>query len=89
MENATTVYPPMSLQPASTLKPLPTDWLWPGYLALGSLAILDGDPGMGKSLVTLDLTARLTTGRPWPERRAWPRARLGHPHLRGGRPRTR
>ena len=42
-------------------------WLWPGRLALGHLAIFDGDPGLGKSLVTLDLTARLTTGRPWPD----------------------
>src|ERR1019366_3264104 len=45
----------------------PVEWLWPGYLAGGSLAILDGDPGLGKSLVTLVLTARLTTGRPWPD----------------------
>src|SRR5262249_2234903 len=43
------------------------DWLWPGYLPLGGMAILDGDPGVGKSLVTLDLAARLTTGRPWPD----------------------
>jgi hypothetical protein len=57
----------MLLQPASDLTPHPTDWLWPGYLARGSLAILDGDPGLGKSLVTLDLTARLTTGRAWPD----------------------
>jgi hypothetical protein len=41
-------------------------WLWPGRLALGHLAIFDGDPGLGKSLVTLDVCARLTTGRPFP-----------------------
>jgi hypothetical protein len=44
-----------------------TEWLWPGWLALGKLAILEGDPGLGKSLVTLDLCARLTSGRPWPD----------------------
>jgi hypothetical protein len=43
------------------------DWLWPGRLALGKLAILDGDPGLGKSLVTLDLCARLSRGRPFPD----------------------
>jgi len=42
-------------------------WLWPGRLALGHLAILDGDPGLGKSLVTLDLCARITTGQPYPD----------------------
>jgi hypothetical protein len=34
---------------------------------LGKLALLDGDPGLGKSLVTLDLCARLSTGRPLPD----------------------
>jgi hypothetical protein len=36
-------------------------------LGLGKLAILDGDPGLGKSLITLDLCARLSTGRPFPD----------------------
>ena len=62
----------MLLQPISDLTPPPIEWLWPGYLAVGSLAILDGDPGQGKSLVTLDLAARLTTGRPWPDGAASP-----------------
>src|SRR5437899_202093 len=43
------------------------DWLWPRYLARGKLAILDGDPEMGKSLVTLDLIARLSRGGPLPD----------------------
>jgi hypothetical protein len=42
-------------------------WLWPGYLPRGKLVLLDGDPGQGKSLLTLDLAARLTSGRPWPD----------------------
>jgi putative DNA primase/helicase len=45
----------------------PTQWLWTGYLAEGALAILDGDPGQGKSMLTLDLAARLSTGRAWPD----------------------
>jgi hypothetical protein len=31
------------------------------------LTILEGDPGLGKSLVALDLCARLSTGRPFPD----------------------
>jgi len=41
--------------------------LWPGRLTLGTLAMLDGDPGLGKSLITLDICARVTTGRPLPD----------------------
>jgi hypothetical protein len=53
--------------PVSRLSARPVAWLWPGRLPLGKLSILDGDPGLGKSLVTLDLCARLSTGRPWPD----------------------
>jgi hypothetical protein len=36
---------------ASELTLRPIDWLWPGRLALGELAVLEGDPGLGKSFV--------------------------------------
>ena len=35
-------------------------WLWPRRIARGKLGILAGEPGEGKSTVTLDLAARLT-----------------------------
>lgn len=41
-------------------------WLWPGRIPFGKLTILDGDPGLGKSTVMLDLAARLSTGRALP-----------------------
>jgi len=53
--------------PVSQVVPRSLDWLWPERLALGKLAIFEGDPGRGKSLVTLDLCARVTTGRPMPD----------------------
>ncbi|HKI36420.1 MAG TPA: AAA family ATPase [Gemmataceae bacterium] len=34
---------------------------------MGHLAVLEGDPGLGKSFLALDLCARLSTGRPWPD----------------------
>ncbi|GFJ91707.1 ATP-binding protein [Phytohabitans rumicis] len=43
------------------------DWLWPGYLARGKLHVIDGDPGLGKSTMTLDVAARVTNGKPWPD----------------------
>src|SRR5205807_5720280 len=42
-------------------------WLWEKHIPRGKLTTLDGDPGLGKSLLTLDLAARITTGRPMPD----------------------
>lgn len=64
--------PPMHIRSLSELTPRPLAWFWPGRLALGKLAILDGDPGLGKSLVALDLCARLSTGSPFPDGRPSP-----------------
>ena len=55
------------LEPVSDLAPAAVDWFWPGRLAFGKLAVLDGDPGLGKSLLALDLAARLSTGRALPD----------------------
>jgi AAA domain len=48
-------------------EPRPIEWLWPGRVAAGKLTLIDGDPSQGKSLLTLDLVARLTAGRPLPD----------------------
>ncbi len=42
------------------------DWLWPARIPLGKLTVLDGDPGLGKSTISIDLAARVSTGRPMP-----------------------
>jgi len=52
--------------------PTKLEFLWPGRLPLGKLTLLAGDPNLGKSLVTLDLAARVSTGTPWPDRRDQP-----------------
>ncbi|MQA06848.1 MAG: AAA family ATPase [Streptosporangiales bacterium] len=54
----------------SDVKPEHVDWVWPGRLARGKLHVLDGDPGLGKSTVTVDWAARVTTGKPWPDGQA-------------------
>jgi len=43
------------------------EWLWPGRIPLGKLTLLAGDPGLGKSFVTLDMAARVSTGAAWPD----------------------
>jgi RecA-family ATPase len=39
----------------------------PGTTPLGKLVILDGDPGVGKSSLTTDWAACVSTGKPWPD----------------------
>ena len=43
-----------------------TEWLWNRRIPFGAITIIDGDPGLGKSTITTDLAARLSTGRPMP-----------------------
>lgn len=49
------------------VKPERVSWLWPGRFALGKLTLIAGDPGLGKSFLTLDMAARVSTGRGWPD----------------------
>src|SRR5258708_40244636 len=51
----------------SDIKTEQLHWLWEKRIPRGKLITLDGDPGLGKSLLTLDLAARITTGRPMPD----------------------
>ena len=41
-------------------------WIWPRRIAAGKLTLIDGDPQQGKSLLTLDLAARVSSGKPFP-----------------------
>ena len=45
----------------------PVEWLCENTIPRGKVAVLDGNPGLGKSLITVDLAARVTTGRPMPD----------------------
>src|SRR6266852_7031264 len=47
----------------SDVQPRPLHWLWKYWLALGKLALLDGDPGQAKSMLLVDLAARVSSGR--------------------------
>jgi RecA-family ATPase len=51
---------------AASIEPRDIAWFWKPYLPRGMLSLLDGDPGCGKSYLTLSLAAALSTGRPFP-----------------------
>jgi AAA domain len=55
--------------------PEPVNWLWPNRLAAGKVALLFGEPGIGKSQISLDIAARISTGGEWPD---GGKAPLGH-----------
>jgi hypothetical protein len=55
---------------ASDIETRETTWLWPGRIPAGKLTLLVGDPGLGKSLLTADMAARLTRGDAWPDGQA-------------------
>ena len=45
----------------------PVNWLWPARIALGKLTLVSGDPGLGKSFLSLDIASRVSTGAKWPD----------------------
>lgn len=51
----------------NTIEESDLSWLWEGRIPFGKIAMLEGDPGLGKSTIWCDVVARLTTGRSFPE----------------------
>ncbi|MDH5510907.1 MAG: AAA family ATPase [Nitrospinota bacterium] len=49
------------------IEPESIKWLYPGRFALGKVSVLVGDPGLGKSFITTDMAAHVSTGRAWPD----------------------
>ena len=44
------------------VEPRPISWLWPERIPMGRISLLVGRPGEGKSFLTTDMAARVTTG---------------------------
>lgn len=42
-------------------------FLWPNRFVQGNLNMIVGDPGVGKSYLTIDMAARVSRGAPWPD----------------------
>lgn len=51
----------------ATVEPESVSWLWHGYIALGKLTLIQGDPGLGKSTLAVDLAARVSAGLAMPD----------------------
>jgi hypothetical protein len=60
--------------PMSEIDPEEVEWLWFPYIPRAKLTMLDGDPGVGKSFLTLAIAAAVSQGRA-----LGPGARVGKP----------
>jgi len=49
------------------IAPEPLDWVWPGWIPAGTLTLLGGHVGDGKSTIAVALIAALTSGQPLPD----------------------
>ena len=49
------------------IEPEETSWLWKPYYPLGEMTLIQGNPGVGKSQLSLDLAMRVATGLPMPD----------------------
>lgn len=51
---------------ALEIEPEAIDWLWPGVLAKGKLALIVGDPGISKTQLAIRVAATVSNGGMWP-----------------------
>jgi hypothetical protein len=54
-------------QTCEKAEPQPVRWLWQNRLPLGGITCLDGDHGLGKSLLSLQIAAAVSAGTPMPD----------------------
>lgn len=66
----------VDLTPASAIKPRRARWLWDGRIAVGTLALLAGREGLGKSTLAYWIAAQVTRGTLPGEHAGTPRAVL-------------
>lgn len=50
----------------SDIQPEAISWLWSGFIALGKLSMVMGLPSAGKTMLSLDIAARVSNGLRWP-----------------------
>ena len=53
-------------QSLADIHPETVKWLWEGRIPFGKVTLLESEPGVGKSTLTLELAARVSRGAPMP-----------------------
>jgi hypothetical protein len=52
---------------ADQIEPRPREWLWRHRIVVGGVSMLVGLPDHGKSLISIDIAARISRGTIWPD----------------------
>jgi len=50
----------------SNIKPVELDFIWPGFIAIGKITVLVGNPGLGKTMLAICMASHVSTGKEWP-----------------------
>ena len=68
MQHDSTISPKsvLELVTLSDVEPVKVEWLWPDRIALGKFTLIAGDPGLGKSLLAIDIATHVSLGSRWP-----------------------
>jgi hypothetical protein len=66
IEFGATAKPRPKAIPVSAFESERVEWIWTGRLPRGKVTILDGDPGLGKSTISLDIAAKVSRGHSFP-----------------------
>src|SRR5262245_45412641 len=59
-------YKQLVVHEASAVDPAPVKWLWPGRLAIGKTTLIGGDPGLGKSQLSIFIASIMSRAGKWP-----------------------
>ena len=51
---------------ANEVKPEPVEWVWPGRVAIGKTTLIGGDPGLGKSQLSIFIASTVSQAGEWP-----------------------
>ncbi len=65
-QNSDTIAPHAKITRMSDVQPEKLAWVWEKVIPRGKLTLFTGDPGLGKSFITLDIASRVTRGDCWP-----------------------
>jgi hypothetical protein len=62
----------------ATVQPEPVSWLWKPYISRRKLTIVEGDPGIGKTWLMLQIAAAVSRGARLPGMDGTPQTRQDH-----------
>ena len=62
----------VTLLRADQVRMSPIKWLWPGWLAAGKLHVVAGQPGTGKTTISLAIAATISSAGRWPDGTRYP-----------------